>query len=163
MKRSSFKRSATQPTWKKRTKVKSKITGIPKALGKRLEPKSSILRSEKHLKLVRAQQCLITRSLIGVQAHHFDEGFPDVRGSDLSDFLAVPLHFTMHDPRFPGSVHHTGASEDWWAQQDLPVIAVLNWLSTFLRRHYLTPDAKVDNALRMIERRRAMNAGCHRS
>lgn len=156
MKRSAFKRNKSIPTWVKRSK-KAGPSGIPKALGKRLEPKSAILRSEQHLVLVRAQQCLIGRTLLGVQAHHPDELFPDVRGSDLSDFLAVPLHFSLHDPRFPGSVHHTGANENWWADQDLPADAVLLWIATFLRRHYKPDHAKANHALAQIERRRRMN------
>lgn len=157
MKRSGFKRRTTvQRDWHKPAKLG---TGIPKALGLRIKPKTHMLHSEKHLVLVRAQHCLITHTLVGVQAHHADELFPDVRGSYLSDFLAVPLHFSMHDPRFPGSVHQVGASENWWATKGRSAEEVLGWLATFLRRHYDPSHTKVAHALAQIERRRTMNGG----
>lgn len=113
-------------------------------------------RSDAHRELVRAQPCLVSRSLVGVIAHHPDECFPHlVAGArKISDFLTVPLRYDLHDPATPGSVHKVNHAR-WWEERHVDVYA---WLRGFLRRHYPVghPGAEVALAeILVIEQRRS--------
>lgn len=120
---------------------------VPKRLGARIKPKNDHWYSEEHLKLVRAQPCLITRSLTNVIAHHPKELFPSQMGSKISDFLCVPLLTTYHDG-FAGSLHRTN-NVSWWIKHGRNPYF---WLKQFLRRHYPTGHPGAEHALSEIER-----------
>lgn len=107
---------------------------VPKATGTRLVDKRAWLYSEAHLKLVRAQPCIISRSLVDVVAHHPDECFPHLIAQQMkiSDFLAVPIRHDLHDPGHPGALHKTNHVGWWLGKRTNPWA----WLRGFLRRHY---------------------------
>lgn len=122
---------------------------VPKRLGTRIKPKNDHWYSEEHLKLVRAQPCLITRQIgPGVCAHHPRELVERQHGRKISDFLALPLHFTVHDPGHPGSIHKTN-HVIWWVTHKRNPYA---WLKQFLRRHYQPGHPGAEHALSEIER-----------
>lgn len=151
---------------RKEVRVRS-FGGIPKQLGRRLEPKDAHLRSEAHLALVRRQSCIVTgqhravverdgqRWLSIVVAHHPREVFPDniCVGRKCSDFLATPLLAHIHDG-FPGSLHATN-NATWWSRQGLDP---LSWIEAFLRAKYPTDHEGASFALRLVRERRERNA-----
>lgn len=151
LKRSGFKRGAKRPPWRDPHKKHRPKPLVPKRLGTRAKPKNDHLRSEAHLKLVRVQPCLVTRSLVDIVAHHPKELFPAKMGEKISDYLCVPLRHDMHDPDHPGSVHKVN-DVSWWQEK---VRNPYLWLKTFLLRHYpLGDNPGVEHALSEIERYR---------
>ncbi len=119
---------------------------VPKRLGVSQDPKGPVY-CEKHLALVRAQQCLITQSH-GCVAHHPRELFPRSGGKRITDFLAVPLRPDQHDG-YDWSLHKSGKAS-WWNRTGLHDRGVFSWLKGFLRRHYPSGHPGVTQALEMI-------------
>lgn len=157
MKRTGFK--PRQQTLSQRAKLKGKRVANPLKegqTGRSAVDKLEHWRSDGHRELVRAQPCLVSRSLAGVIAHHPDECFPHlVAGArKISDFLCLPLRYDLHDPATPGSVHKVNHAR-WWEERDVDVYA---WLRGFLRRHYPVGHLGAESALSeilVIEQRRS--------
>lgn len=122
---------------------------VAKATGERIDKgKLAHLYSEEHLRLVRAQPCIVSRSLVGVVAHHPKEALSHLmqQGRKISDYFAIPLAHDLHDPDHPGSLHKSN-SMDWWTERN---IDVYRWLKLFLRRHYKPGHPGADYALEQI-------------
>lgn len=121
---------------------------VPKATGARLVDKRAWLYSEAHLKLVRAQPCIVSRSLAGVVAHHPDECFPHLIAQQMkiTDFLAVPIRHDLHDPGHPGALHKSNNYSWWMGKRKNPYI----WLRGFLRCHYPIDHAGAAYAIEQI-------------
>lgn len=136
---------------------------IPKTASRRIDKgKNAHRRSPKHILLVKAQHCLVSRRLGSqyVAAHHPDEIFPDLlrQGGKISDFLCVPLAHELHDPGYPDSLHKSNSAR-WWAER---YVRPLDWLLRFLTRHYpIGTSPGADEAVAAIRRRIAMNEGAH--
>ena len=148
MNRSTFARGKAAID-KKAAKAARPKNLVPRATGARVDKgKLAHLRSDAHLKLVRAQPCLVSRALVGVIAHHTDELFPHLIAQQMkiSDFLAVPLHHDLHDPGMPGSIHKSN-NMAWWIGH---YAAPYRWLRGFLRRHYQPGHPGADYALAQI-------------
>jgi len=106
--------------------------------------KNDHLRSQEHLRLVRAQPCMISRTMGRgrVAAHHPKELFPAKMGVRISDYLCVPLSHDMHDSL------HKANNVSWWAgHRRNPYV----WLKWFLRMHYAPGHAGADHALEQVE------------
>lgn len=129
---------------------------VPKATGRRQDTKGPA-RSEAHLKLIRAQKCIVSGAYTEVVSHHAQECFPmfTMAGRKVSDFLCVPITHRLHDPDTPGSLHKTNHYR-WWAKRGINVYA---WLRGFLLRHYPNPTEDVRAALEMITKQEAAMKG----
>lgn len=143
---------------RKAAKAKRPAPLVAKSLGLSAVDKLADWRSDAHLTLVRAQPCIVSRSLVGVVAHHPDEAFPHlVAGArKISDFLCLPMRYDLHDPATPGSVHKLNHVR-WWAERHIDVYA---WLRGFLRRHYPVGHPGAEAALAeilVIEQRKHMD------
>lgn len=143
-----MKRSSSLARGSHRQKPKPHPLDIPKRTGARLVDKREHWYSPKHLELVRAQPCLVSRSLTAVVAHHPKEMFPRLMAQQrkIPDFLAVPLRHDLHDPGHPGSVHKLNHPR-WWLERRVDVYRFLRGL---LRRHYPPEHPSVIMALQMI-------------
>lgn len=119
---------------------------VPKRLGVSQAPKGPVY-CEKHLALVRAQQCLITQAH-GCVAHHAREIVLRTGGKRVTDFLAVPLRPDMHDGH-NYSLHKTNSAA-WWDKHSIGRAGVFRWLKLFFRRHYPNGHPGVTQALEMI-------------
>lgn len=120
------------------------------ALGESAARKGPIY-SKDHLDLVRAQQCLVTRSH-GCVAHHAREFFPRTAGKRITDFCALPLRPDVHDGE-DYSLHKTGQKSGepaWWAKNGYTADRVFQWLRVFFSRHYPAGHPGVAQALEMI-------------
>lgn len=133
---------------RKAAKANRPASLVPKRLGAALVDKSGHLYSEAHLNLVRAQPCIVTRALVGVVAHHPKEAFSHLmkQGGKISDFLAVPILHTLHDPGYLGSLHKSN-SMAWWRDKR---VDLHRWIKLFLRRHYQPGHPGADYALAQI-------------
>lgn len=120
---------------------------VGKNLGKMLVDKGPVY-SEAHLELVRAQQCMVTRSH-GVVAHHARELFPRTAGKRITDFAALPLRPDMHDGH-DHSLHKAGGTAAWWLQNGYTRTQIFTWIRTFLRRHYPNGHPGVTQAFEMM-------------
>lgn len=129
---------------------------VPKRTGASQETKGPA-RCEAHLKLVRAQKCIVSGSYIEVVSHHAQECFPmfTMAGRKVSDFLCVPITHRLHDPDTPGSLHKTNHHR-WWAKRGINVYA---WLRGFLLRHYSPTIPDVRAALEMITKQETAMRG----
>lgn len=136
----------------KRAKRRPLKPGVPDT---RSRVRKGPARSNAHLDLVRSQQCLVTRSYMGVVAHHPRELLPELKtaGRRVSDFLAVPLREDAH-AGYPHSLH-TMNSAQWWRERR---INPFPWLKIFLIRHY-DPAANPDvaKALEIIANRERLD------
>lgn len=119
---------------------------VPKRLGVSQETKGPVY-CEKHLALVRAQQCLVTRSH-GCISHHARELFLRSGGKRITDFLAIPLRPDMHDGE-NYSLHKTNSAA-WWDKHHIGRPGVFRWLKLFFRRYYPNGHPGVTQALEMI-------------
>lgn len=108
---------------------------VPKSTGTSAIDKGPPM-SDAHLKLVRAQQCIVSRAF-GTVAHHPRELFDRTGGQRISDFLAIPLRPDLHDGH-NHSLHKRGMKRTdptWWNENGGP-FTVYRWLRNFLCRHY---------------------------
>ncbi len=142
---------------RKAAKKNRPATLVPKALGVSRDPRGPVY-CEKHLALVRAQQCLITQAH-GCVAHHARELVPRTGGKRVTDFLAVPLRPDMHDGE-NYSLHKTGQKSGnplWWDRHGLGRDGVFRWLKGFFRRHYPNGHPGVTQALEIMATEEAKN------
>lgn len=119
---------------------------VPKRLGVSQDPKGPVY-CEKHLALVRAQQCIVTRAH-GCVAHHARELVLRSGGKRVTDFLAIPLRLDMHDGE-NYSLHKTNSAV-WWDKHSIGRAGVFRWLKLFFRQHYPNGHPGVTQALEMI-------------
>lgn len=133
---------------RRKEKARRKKPLVAKAVGRSAVDKREHWRSEEHLKLVRAQPCLVSRVFVDVVAHHPDECFPRLVAAQrkISDYLCVPICHHLHDPGHPGALHKVNHPR-WWAERGVDVYA---FLRAFLRRHYKPGHPGADLALEMI-------------
>ena len=148
-----MKRSGFKPRGLLKPHPKAPKPLVPKATGRRLQPKDAHMHSEAHIKLVKAQRCLISGTLGSqyVAHHHPDELYPHLvsMGLKISDYLSVPLAHVLHQEQ-PGSLHVTGASPQWWIDHAFIPQRVYLWTTYFLRRHYPPGHPGSDYALEQI-------------
>ena len=119
---------------------------VPKRLGVSQDTKGPVY-CEKHLALVRAQQCLVTQSH-GCVAHHARELVLRSGGKRVTDFMAVPLRPDYHDGT-NYALHKTNSAA-WWDRQPIGRAGVFRWLKGFFRRHYPNGHPGVTQALEMM-------------
>lgn len=107
--------------------------------------------SDAHLRLVRAQQCIVSNTF-GCVAHHPRELFDRTMGDRVSDYLCVPLRPDLHDGH-NHSLHKTGMKRTnpvWWDQHG-GTARVYRWLRMFLCRHYPAGHPGREHALAQID------------
>lgn len=120
MKRSSFKRASSRPTWQRPRKKKRDAPLVPKRLGKMLIDKGPI-RDRAHRVRVAQHPCLICRTTF-VHSHHIRECYPRTMGVRIGDNHLVPLCVLHH------AELHTCNNDSFWRRHH---IDAKKWASDF--------------------------------